>query len=147
MCNLPRNPVPLPTFVLVAAAVVLSGLALQAHHSISSIYDSSRRVTLDGVVEQFQLVNPHPFLIIGVSDARGDGRPQSWRLEMDNLWELAAIGITAGTLRPGDRVRVSGSLARAQDQRLYLLRLDRPADGFWYEQVGQSPKIGGAPPR
>jgi len=105
-------------------------------------------VTLDGVVEQFQLVNPHPFLVIGVVDSRGDtGKTQSWRLEMDNLWELAAIGITASTLRPGDRVRVSGSLARAQDQRLYLLRLDRPADGFWYEQVGQSPKIGGAPSR
>ena len=104
-----RFPVPLPTFVLVAAAVAISGLALQAHHSISSIYDSSRRVTLDGVVDQFQLVNPHPFLVIDVIDvARGDsGKSQSWRLEMDNLWELAAIGITAGTLRPGDRVRVS----------------------------------------
>ena len=102
-------------------------------------------MTLEGVVSQFQLVNPHPFLVIDViepKDARGDtGTTQSWRLEMDNLWELAAIGITASTLRPGDRVRVSGSLARAQDQRLYLLRLDRPADGFWYEQVGQSPKI------
>ena len=135
-----------PTFALVAAAVVISGLELQAHHSISSVYDSTRRVTLDGVVDQFQLVNPHPFLLIDV--ARGDsGKAQSWRLEMDNLWELAAIGITAGTLRPGDRVRVSGSLARAQDQRLYLLRLDRPADGFWYEQVGQSPRIGGASSR
>ncbi len=137
-----------PAFALVAAVVAISGLGLQAHHSISSIYDSSRRVTLDGVVDQFQLVNPHPFLVIGVIDAKGDaGKPQSWRLEMDNLWELAAIGITAGTLRPGDRVRVSGSLARAQDQRLYLLRLDRPADGFWYEQVGQSPRIGGASSR
>jgi hypothetical protein len=130
---------------LVAAALALSVLALQAHHSISSVYDSSRRVTLEGVVSQFQLVNPHPFLVIDViepRDARGDtGTTQSWRLEMDNLWELAAIGITASTLRPGDRVRVSGSLARAQAQRLYLLRLDRPADGFWYEQVGQSPKI------
>jgi hypothetical protein len=146
-----RFPVPLPTVALVAAALAISGLAIQGHHSISSIYDSSRRVTLDGVVEQFQLVNPHPFLVIGVvdsRDSRGDtGKTQSWRLEMDNLWELAAIGITASTLRPGDRVRVSGSLARAQDQRLYLLRLDRPADGFWYEQVGQSPKIGGAPSR
>jgi hypothetical protein len=130
------------------AAIVISGLTLQAHHSISGVYDSSRRVTLDGVVAQFQLVNPHPFLVIEVIDPRGDtSKAQSWRLEMDNLWELAAIGITASTLRPGDRVRVSGSLARAQDQRLYLLRLDRPVDGFWYEQVGQSPRIGGAPSR
>jgi hypothetical protein len=133
------------------AALAIGGLTLQAHHSISGVYDSSRRVTLDGVVAQFQLVNPHPFLVIDVvdpGDPRGDtGTAQSWRLEMDNLWELAAIGITASTLRPGDRVRVSGSLARAQDQRLYLLRLDRPADGFWYEQVGQSPRIGGASSR
>ena len=138
-----RFPVPLPTFALIAAVLAVSGATPQAHHSISSVYDSSRRVTLEGVVTQFQLVNPHPFLVIDVADGRGDaGKAQSWRLEMDNLWELAAIGITAGTLRPGDRVRVSGSLARAQDQRLYLLRLDRAADGFWYEQVGQSPKIG-----
>jgi hypothetical protein len=156
-----RFPVPLPRFPLpgvlalrhiaaikqrfvkgalaMVAAIAISGLTLQAHHSISGVYDSSRRVTLDGVVAQFQLVNPHPFLVIDVIDT---ARTQSWRLEMDNLWELAAIGITASTLRPGDRVRVSGSLARTQDQRLYLLRLDRPADGFWYEQVGQSPRIG-----
>ena len=141
-----RFPVPLPIVVLVlAAAIAVGGLTLQAHHSISGVYDSSRRVTLDGVVEQFQLVNPHPFLVIDVTS--DTGKAQSWRLEMDNLWELAAIGITASTLRPGDRVRVSGSLSRAQDQRLYLLRLDRPVDGFWYEQVGQSPRIGGAPSR
>ena len=132
-----------PTFALVAAVVAISGLGLQAHHSISSVYDSGRKVTLDGVVAQFQLVNPHPFLVIDVIDVRGGtGEAQSWRLEMDNLWELAAIGVTASTLRPGDRVRVSGSLARARDQQLYLLRLDRPVDGFWYEQVGQSPRIG-----
>ena len=137
-----RFPVPLPTFALAAAAAIaiaFGGLTLQAHHAISSVYDSSRRVTLDGVVTQFQLVNPHPFLVI---DVTGDaGQAQSWRLEMDNLWELAAIGVTASTLKPGDRVRVSGSLARSQDQRMYLLRLDRPVDGFWYEQVGQSPRI------
>ena len=137
-----RFPVPLPTLAIAATAAIIiacGGLKLHAHHAISSVYDSSRQVTLDGVVAQFQLVNPHPFLVI---DVTGDtGKPQSWRLEMDNLWELAAIGVTATTLRPGDRVRVSGSLSRAQDQRMYLLRLDRPVDGFWYEQVGQSPRI------
>ena len=60
---------------------------------------------------------------------------------MDNRSELAAIGVTANTFKPGDRVVVTGSLARNEGQRMYLLRLDRAADGFWYEQVGQSPKI------
>jgi hypothetical protein len=48
---------------------------------------------------------------------------------------LVAIGVTANTLKPGDRVQVKGSLARTQPQALDLLRLDRPADGFCYEQV------------
>jgi hypothetical protein len=127
------------TFLL-AAAMAIGGVAPQAHHSISSVYDSSRRVNLEGIVAQFQLINPHPFLFIDVKDDAGNA--QSWRLEMDNRSELADIGVTPSTFRPGDRVRVSGSLARAQGQQLYLLRLDRAADGFWYEQIGQSPRIG-----
>ena len=123
-----------------AAALAIGGMAPQAHHSISSVYDSSRRVTVNGIVTQFQLINPHAFLFIDVKDDGGSA--QSWRLEMDNRSELVNIGITPNTFRPGDRVLVSGSLARAQGQQLYLLRLDRAADGFWYEQVGQNPKIG-----
>lgn len=122
-----------------AAAIAIGGVAPHAHHSISSVYDSSRQVTIEGIVAQFQLVNPHPFLLIDVKD--GTGRAQRWRLEMDNRSELAAIGVTPTTFKPGDRIVVTGSLARTQGERLYLLRLDRPVDGFWYEQIGQSPRI------
>ena len=115
-------------------------MVAEAHHSISSVYDSSRRVTVDGVVAEFQLINPHPFLFIDVRDRAGTS--QRWRLELDNRGELAAIGVTGSTFTAGDRVVVSGSLSRSQPQSLYLLRLDRPSDGFWYEQVGQSPRIG-----
>jgi len=123
-----------------AAALLLLTLPLQAHHSIGALYDSTRRATLDGTVADFQLINPHPFLFIDVSTERGAER---WKLEMDNRSELAAVGVTASTFTPGERVVVSGSRSRTQAQSMYLLRLDRPADGFWYEQVGQSPKIGG----
>jgi hypothetical protein len=122
-----------------AVAVATAAVAAHAHHSIASVYDSSRRATLEGQVAQFQLVNPHPFLFIDVTDAAGQA--QRWRLEMDNRYELAEIGVTATTFKPGDRVVVTGSLARSQPRSMYLLRLDRPVDGFWYEQVGVSPKI------
>jgi hypothetical protein len=128
----------------VAAAIVIGNVPPQAHHSISSVYDSSRQVTVEGIVSQFQLVNPHPFLFIDVKD--DNGTAQLWRLEMDNRYELVNIGVAAGTFRPGERVVVTGSLARTQAQQLYLLRLDRPADGFWYEQVGLSPRVGTARP-
>jgi len=121
------------------AIVAILGAHVDAHHSISSVYDSGRQANIEGIVAQFQLINPHPFLLIDVAD--GAGSVQRWRLEMDNRSELVAIGVTANTLKPGDRVVVKGSLARTQPQALYLLRLDRPADGFWYEQVGNSPRI------
>src|SRR6266513_1913981 len=120
------------------AVVAISGARADAHHSISSVYDSSRQTNIEGIVAQFQLINPHPFLLIDVTDG---ATAQRWRLEMDNRSELVAIGVTANTLKPGDRVVVKGSLARTQPQALYILRLDRPADGFWYEQVGNSPRI------
>ena len=125
--------------VWLAAALATNVAVAHAHHSISSVYDSRRRATVEGVVAQFQLVHPHPFLLIDVKDAAGQA--QRWRLEMDNRSELAEIGVTSNTFKPGDRVVVTGSLARTQPQSLYVLRLDRPIDGFWYEQVGQSPKI------
>jgi hypothetical protein len=121
------------------ALIITAGVPADAHHSISSVYDSSRQANIEGIVAQFQLINPHPFLLIDVTDRAGNA--QRWRLEMDNRSELVAIGVTANTLKPGDRVVVKGSLARTQPQALYLLRLDRPADGFWYEQVGNSPRI------
>jgi hypothetical protein len=122
----------------IAVAIAASGLAAHAHHSIAGVYDSSKQVTMEGTVAKFQLVNPHPFLLV---DVDGGGRDQQWRLEMDNRHELVALGITPNTFRPGDRVLVSGSLARAHRYSLYVLRLDRPADGFRYEQVGQTPRI------
>ena len=126
-------------FSIATSIAAFAATAIHAHHAISSYYDSSRRVTIDGFVTQFQLINPHPFLFVEVKDE--GGRPQPWRLEMDNRGELAEIGVTSATFRPGDRVIVSGSLGRTDPRSLYVLRLDRPVDGFWYEQVGTSPRI------
>jgi hypothetical protein len=95
----------------VAAALATAGMAADAHHSISAVYDSSKQVTIEGIVAKFQLVNPYPFLLVDVND--GAGHAQQWRLEMDNRHELAAIGVTSNTFKPGDRVVVTGSLARA----------------------------------
>jgi hypothetical protein len=119
-----------------SAAVVLLGasMAAGAHHSIAAVYDGTRQQRVEGVVAEFQFVNPHPFVIVTVAN-------ESWRLEMDNRFELAGIGMTSETLKPGDRVVVSGSLGRTEPRTLYIRQLDRPADGFRYEQVGSRPRV------
>ncbi len=124
-------------------ALAAPGAAL-AHHSISGVYDSSRPVTIEGRVVEFQFVNPHPILIVAA--ARADSVDPPWHLEMDNRYELADIGVTAKTFSPGDRVIATGSAARDASHSLYLLKLDRPADGLRYEQIGYSPRISAALP-
>jgi len=110
-------------------------LAFAMHHSIAGVYDSNRQVTIEGVVAEFHFVNPHPFVL-------GDADGRRWELELDNLSELVEVGMTKDTLKSGDRVVVSGSPSRSKPpQGLYVRRLDRPTDGFRYEQVGTSPRV------
>ena len=119
-------------------ALLLPTAAL-AHHSISGVYDSSRQVTIDGHIVEFQFVNPHPVIVVAPSGAEAANGP--WRLEMDNRYELADIGVTAKTFRPGEHVVATGSAARDESRSLYLMKLDRPSDGLRYEQIGSSPHI------
>ena len=117
-------------------AAIVIGVALctpvsRAHHSIAGVYDNSRQLTLDGTVRQFDFINPHPFITLEVVSAQG--KPEQWTLEMDNRRELAELGFRADTLKPGDRLVITGSAARREPRALYVRRLERPSDGFRYE--------------
>jgi len=118
-----------------------SATAAVAHHSIAGVYDSKSSVTVDGFVSEFHFVNPHPFVIVS---ADRNGHPETWKLELDNRFELVDAGMKTDTLKAGDRIVARGSRARDGSRSLYALRIDRPADGFYMEQVGSSPKIGRA---
>jgi hypothetical protein len=125
--------------LLFSAGFAISVSLAQAHHSISGVYDTSRQVTVEGVVVQFHFVNPHPFLTM---DVRQDGgAAQQWRVEMDNRRELVDVGMDEQTLKPGDRVVVKGNPLRENARSLYIRVLDRPSDGFQYSQPGASPEI------
>ena len=122
---------------LVVAGMV-SGGAAAAHHSLSSVYDSRKQLTLTGSVREFQFVNPHPW--IGI-DVTGEDGTRRWRLELDNRWELVNIGMHADTFKSGDLVVASGSAGRDGARAVYVRRLERAADGLQYEQVGPSPRM------
>jgi hypothetical protein len=83
-------------FIAFAALGVFTVTA-DAHHSIAGMYDQGRRVTLDGVIAQYQFVNPHPFIMV---DVTMNGMTQSWKAELDNRWELQNIGMTPTTFTP-----------------------------------------------
>jgi hypothetical protein len=129
-----------PRLRLALAVMLACGGAAEAHHSIAGMYDEGHPITIDGLVSEFHFVNPHPFVLLQVKDT--SGRDQTWKLELDNRWELVDAGMSATTLKPGDRLTVSGGPAYKQANAMYVRRMQR-ADGFRYEQVGFSPKVSG----
>lgn len=124
--------------ILVAAVLTFGATSVPAHHSIVGTYDRSRQTTVDGVITQFRFVSPHPF--IELKDARSG---QLWEIELDNRHEFEAIGITAGSFKPGDRVTVTGSLSRQGANGMYARRLHRQADGFGFEEQAGRPRLSG----
>jgi hypothetical protein len=117
------------------ALIFLTATAVDAHHSIAGMYDSTRPVTIDGVVTEYRFISPHPYL-----DVRDSRTSQTWRLEMDNRRELESIGVNEQTIKPGDRLVVTGSPSRRGANQMYIERLQRPADGFGFEQYRSSPR-------
>lgn len=99
----------------------------------------SREITVDGVVTVFQFINPHPFVTIAVESQKGT--KQQWRGELDNRSELVGIGVTDETFKSGDRVVIMGNPGHDKAQTVYVRKLDRPADGLKYEQIGTTPSI------
>ena len=116
--------------------MIVAGAVTQAHHSVAGQFDENREATIDGTITEFRFVNPHPFVTATDIDSG-----QSWRFDMDNLSEFSAVGFTASDLKAGDRIVVLGWLARREANRLYTMRLERPADGFGFEQVSNHPQL------
>ncbi len=80
------------TFSLIAGlGVLLAAAPLLAHHSFSAEYDSSKPVTLKGIVTKVDWMNPHVYFYL---DVETDGKVTNWGLEMGppNMLERAAAG-------------------------------------------------------
>jgi hypothetical protein len=122
--------------VLFAGVVLLAGGSrVLAHHSFSAEYDSTQKIELDGVITQFVWRNPHSFMKIDVAEK--DGTMKSWALEWGSTGQLAQAQITRTSLKPGDRILVTGEPARdTAAPRLLITTLKRPSDGWeWKGRV------------
>ena len=119
-----------------AAVVALAGAdRVFAHHSFSATYDSGQKVEIEGVVKEFVWRNPHSFMRIDVTEK--DGSTKTWALEWGSTNDLTQAQITRTTLKPGDKLVVTGEAARdASSLRLLISSVKRPSDGFeWRGRV------------
>ena len=79
----------------------LSAAIAGAHHS-TAMFERDARVTLTGVIKEFQWTNPHAW--IQVVAPGPDGKPTEWSIECNSPNTLSRQGWKPSTFKPGDKV-------------------------------------------
>ena len=116
-----------------ACVVALSALnSASAHHS-GAPYDSTRQITLEGVVKEWSWRNPHSSLRLAVAEA--NGVETIWIIEGTSPNILIKQGWTRSSIKPGDRIKAT----------IHPLRDGKPG-GSLLGVVTREGKVLGAPP-
>jgi hypothetical protein len=112
--------------LLIVLSIVVFTTPAASHHAFSPVYDSKRTITVDGVVTEFRFVNPHAMMLMEVTDK--SGKVAKWNVEFAGRLNLEEAGWSASTIKPGERVKVTGNPAWQSSQRMHFVKLVR-ADG------------------
>jgi len=93
--------------LIVFAAAVLFGLVMpvSAHHGDAGRYDE-KVVVMTGTVLELQWVDPHAILVVEIPNDKGVN--VRWQAELGGRTAMARAGWTKNTLKPGDKVTLTG---------------------------------------
>ena len=83
-------------------ALVLWAMAAVAHHSAAQ-YDFTQRVTIEGVVKAFKVINPHTSAIVDVTDAKGT---RTIEFEGHSASHFFRAGYTRDMVHVGDKIAI-----------------------------------------
>lgn len=126
----------------VAGVWLLATTAVSAHHSFNSFWYMDRTATIEGVVKEVKLVNPHPAMKIEVTEA--NGQKSIWHITGRATGSgILKAGWTLETLPVGTRVRVEGLPSRQEGAKsLAAGKITKLDDGsvIWFGGGGGIPQ-------
>jgi hypothetical protein len=109
-------------FAALAAGLVLLLVPgpLPAHHG-GAQYDKEHAVTLTGTVTEYLFTNPHVTIYF---DVKGEnGNIDKWVAESGSPQRLFRFGWNAKTLKPGDKITVTGAAFKDGRKVMSLIKL------------------------
>ena len=111
---------------IIAAAVFLSAAGVYAHHSFAGTYQEGGLMKIEGKVVEFNIRNPHSFILIEVVEK--DGKKVRWGGEWGGVTQLSQGGVTRFTLEVGDHLIIEGAPPRdSEDKKVLIRKVWRPA--------------------
>ena len=93
-----------------AALLVVAAIPAAAHHAFGGEFDANRPVLLKGKLVKVEWVNPHSWIHVEITNAKGD--KEIWMVEGGSPNSLLRRGVTRDSLKVGTEVVVDGYQAR-----------------------------------
>ena len=90
---------------LLVAGLLITGVALHAHHAVAGIYDLNKEMVLDGVLKKLNFTNPHASIELTVTEK--DGKSVDWVLTTASIANLTREGINKTSMKPGELLKVT----------------------------------------
>ena len=133
------------TLSLLTGWILLMAGGVQAHHSHAPFYNLDEIVEITGVVKSFLLINPHPEIVIEVTDS--DGEPaevlvyaQAYAGQMRELG-----GWTEDSVKIGQTITVAGYPGRSSVSSVMGQTLTTPSGDVLTMRFFDLLKSGGPP--
>ena len=104
----------------IAGGFVTAPWPAAAHHGWTE-FDSTREVTLEGIVTDFHFVNPHCVVEFNVKGEAGQA--SNWQGEFSNPGQLLRKGWNITSLEAGSRLTITGYPARKDAHAIHVTRI------------------------
>ena len=105
--------------VVLAGFLMMLTIPVQGHHSAGNFWYTDRNVEIQGVVKSLKMVNPHPELVVEVTEA--NGTKSLWRISGGgNASAMIRAGWKNTTLPLGLMVKVEGHPSRTEGAKALL---------------------------
>ncbi len=98
--------------LVLAAALGLAAPSASAHHSFAAEFDSTRPLTVTGVVQKLEWTNPHARLFVDAKDDKGN--VVHWDFELGPPNGLMRRGWNRNSLKQGHIVTIEGFHSKTQ---------------------------------
>jgi len=123
-------------FVIIVALLLVMAPA-RAHHSVPGQFDTSKPITLKGVITKVDWINPHIYVYMDVKES--NGTTVAWALSTLPTAMMRRAGLTKETLqgKSGEEVTINAVPARDGSQHLGWINKITYADGHSFSPTGQ----------